>query len=136
MIPNKNYIFLRRFSSKDDVSRLIATPYFADTVEADMIGIENHLNYIYRPNAHLDRNEILGVAALLNSNLFNTYFRTFNGNVNVSATELREMPLPPLETIKQIGNAVILKNDFSQPVVDEVIEQFFELEKELSLAYA
>jgi adenine-specific DNA-methyltransferase len=136
LIPNKNYIFLRRFSSKDEVSRLIATPYFADTVEADMIGIENHLNYIYRPNAHLDRNEILGVAALLNSNLFNTYFRTFNGNVNVSATELREMPLPPLETIKQIGNAVILKNDFSQPIVDEVIEQFFELEKELSLAYA
>ena len=28
LIPNKNYIFLRRFSSKDDKSRLIACPYF------------------------------------------------------------------------------------------------------------
>ena len=28
LIPNKNYIFLRRFSSKDDESRLIASPYF------------------------------------------------------------------------------------------------------------
>ena len=135
LIPNKNYVFLRRFSSKDDARRLIATPYFADTAKADLIGVENHLNYIYRPTGHLDRNEILGVAALLNSSLFDTYFRTFNGNVNVSATELREMPLPPLETVKQIGNTIILKNDFSQSIVDEVVEQFFELEKELSLIY-
>jgi adenine-specific DNA-methyltransferase len=135
LVPNKNYIFLRRFSSKDDASRLIATPYFADAVDADLIGIENHLNYIYRPNGHLDRNEILGLAALLNSNLFDTYFRTFNGNVNVSATELREMPLPAFETIKQIGNAIILINEFSQSVVDEVIQHFFDLEKELSPAY-
>jgi adenine-specific DNA-methyltransferase len=132
LIPNKNYIFLRRFSSKDDSSRLIATPYFAESVDTDLIGIENHLNYIYRPNGHLDRNEILGLAALLNSALFDTYFRTFNGNINVSATELREMSLPQLETIKQIGNAIILKNDYSQSIVDEVIEQFFNIEKELS----
>lgn len=135
LIPNKNYLFLRRFSSKDDASRLIAAPYFADTIEADLIGVENHLNYIYRPNGHLDRNEILGLAALLNSTLFDTYFRTFNGNVNVSATELREMPLPPLEIIKQLGNAIILKNNFSQSVVNEIVERFFELEKELSPTY-
>ncbi len=135
LIPNKNYIFLRRFSSKDDASRLIATPYFADTFEADLIGVENHLNYIYRPSGHLDRNEILGLAALLNSALFDTYFRTFNGNINVSATELREMSFPPLLTIKQIGNSIILKNDFSQSVVDEIVQQFFELESELSRTY-
>jgi adenine-specific DNA-methyltransferase len=130
LIPNKNYVFLRRFSSKDDSSRLIATPYFADTVETDLIGVENHLNYIYRPSGHLDRNEILGLATLLNSALFDTYFRTFNGNINVSATELREMPLPPLEIIKQVGNAVILKNNFTQSVVDEIVNQFFELQSE------
>ncbi|MFZ1978105.1 MAG: SAM-dependent methyltransferase, partial [Bacteroidota bacterium] len=94
-----------------------------------------HLNYIYRPNGHLDRNEIFGLSALLNSALFDTYFRTFNGNINVSATELREMPLPPLETIRQIGNAIILNNNFAQSVVDTIVEQYFELEKELSIAY-
>lgn len=135
LLPNKNYVFLRRFSSKDDANRLIATPYFADTSEADLIGVENHLNYIYRPNGHLERNEILGLAALLNSAMFDTYFRTYNGNINVSATELREMPLPPLETIKQIGNAIIIKNKFTQSVVDEIIGNFFELEKELSGVY-
>jgi adenine-specific DNA-methyltransferase len=127
LIPNKNYIFLRRFSAKDDKSRLIATPYFIDIAQSEYIGVENHLNYIYRPKGHLDRNEILGLSALLNSKLFDRYFRTFNGNINVSATELREMPLPPLEDIKEIGDQIIIKNDFSQKAVDEIIQDYFKL---------
>ncbi|NMC58121.1 MAG: N-6 DNA methylase [Candidatus Methanofastidiosa archaeon] len=127
LLPNKNYIFLRRFSAKDDKSRLVATPYFVDITQAEFIGVENHLNYIYRPKGHLDRNEILGLSALLNSNLFDLYFRTFNGNINVSATELREMPLPPLEDIKEIGNQIIIKNNFSQEVVDEIVQNHFKL---------
>lgn len=128
LLPNKNYVFLRRFSAKDDKSRLVATPYFVDIIQAEFIGVENHLNYIYRPKGHLDRNEILGLSALLNSNLFDTYFRTFNGNINVSATELREMPLPPLEDIKQIGKQIILKNDYSQSKVDELVNNYFDIE--------
>ena len=127
LIPNKNYIFLRRFSAKDDKSRLIATPYFIDIAQSDYIGVENHLNYIYRPKGHLDRNEILGLSALLNSKLFDRYFRTFNGNINVSATELREMPLPPIEDIKEIGDQIIIKNDFSQNAVDQIVQDHFKL---------
>ena len=128
LIPNKNYVFLRRFSAKDDKSRLVASPYFANITKHEFIGVENHLNYIYRRKGHLERNEILGIAALLNSSLFDTYFRTFNGNINVSATELREMPLPPIEDIKVIGNQIILSNDFSQSQIDEIINQHFDLE--------
>lgn len=128
LLPNKNYVFLRRFSAKDDKSRLVATPYFLEITQAEYIGVENHLNYIYRRKGYLERNEILGLSALLNSNLFDTYFRTFNGNINVSATELREMPLPPLEDIKQIGNQIILLNDFSQSKIDEIINNFFDIE--------
>jgi adenine-specific DNA-methyltransferase len=128
LLPNKNYILLRRFSAKDDKSRLVATPYFIDISQAEFIGIENHLNYIYRPKGHLERNEILGLAALLNSKLFDTYFRTFNGNINVSATELREMPLPPIEDIKEIGNQIILINNFSQSLVDDLVNDYFDLE--------
>jgi adenine-specific DNA-methyltransferase len=129
LIPNRNYIFLRRFSAKDDKSRLIAAPYFSLPGTPRYIGVENKLNYIYRPKGHLNRTEVMGISALLNSNLFDTYFRTFNGNVNVSATELRAMPLPPLETIKEIGKKLILRNNFSMENVSEVIDDFFELNK-------
>jgi len=129
LIPNRNYIFLRRFSAKDDKSRLVAAPYFSLPGTPRYIGVENKLNYIYRPKGHLSRTEVMGIAALLNSNLFDTYFRTFNGNVNVSATELRAMPLPPLETIKEIGKKLILLNNFSMKNVSKVIDDFFELNK-------
>jgi adenine-specific DNA-methyltransferase len=127
LISNKDYIFLRRFSTKDDKSRLIAAPYFSHMTQSDYIGVENKLNYIYRPMGHLDKNEIIGLSALLNSNLFDVYFRTFNGNVNVSATELREISLPPLQTIKHIGDTIILSNDFSMDYINELVKETFEL---------
>lgn len=126
LIPNKNYIFIRRFSAKDDKSRLIATPYFSNSVDSDVIGVENHLNYIYRPNGFLERNEIIGLSAILNSSLFDKYFRTFNGNINVSSTELREMPLPELNLIKEMGDAVILLNNFTQEIIDDLVKNFFQ----------
>lgn len=125
LIPNKNYILLRRFSSKDDKNRLVAAPYFCNLVKAEYIGVENKVNYIYKPKGHLERNEVFGLCALLNSKLFDAYFRIFNGNVNVSATELREMPLPPLETIQEIGDNIILSNDFSVENTNRIINKYF-----------
>lgn len=45
LLPNKNYVLLRRFSSKDDDSRLIAAPYFGNMAKYELVGIENKLNY-------------------------------------------------------------------------------------------
>lgn len=127
LIPNKNYILLRRFSTKDDKSRLIAAPYFCNYIKSDFIGVENKVNYIYRKHGHLERNEVVGLCALLNSELFDTYFQIFNGNVNVSATELREMRLPPLNDIKKIGNKIILSNDYSMINVNHIVSELFEM---------
>jgi len=126
LIPNKNYILLRRFSSKDDKNRLIAAPYFFNFIKSEFIGVENKVNYIYRPKGHLERSEIVGLCALLNSKLFDTYFRIFNGNVNVSATELKNISLPPLDTIQEIGNTIILSNDFSVNNTNQIVNDFFE----------
>lgn len=128
LIPNKNYILLRRFSTKDDKSRLIAAPYFCNYFKADYIGVENKVNYIYRKNGHLERSEVAGLCALLNSSLFDAYFQIFNGNVNVSATELREMRFPPLAEIKEVGNQIILSNDFSMDNVNRIVNTIFSMD--------
>jgi adenine-specific DNA-methyltransferase len=127
LLPNKNYILLRRFSTKDDKSRLIAAPYFCNFLKSDFIGVENKVNYIYRKNGHLERNEVVGLCALLNSELFDTYFQIFNGNVNVSATELKEMRFPPLNKIKEIGNKIILSNDYSISNLNGIVNELFEI---------
>lgn len=132
LIPNRNYILLRRFSTKDDKSRLIAAPYFCNHTTAENIGVENKVNYIYRKKGHLDRSEVAGLCGLLNSTLFDTYFQIFNGNVNVSATELREMKLPKIEDIKTIGNKIILSNDYSMSNVNYIVNEYFKMQITLS----
>jgi adenine-specific DNA-methyltransferase len=133
LIPNKNYILLRRFSTKDDKSRLIAAPYFCNYAKSNFIGVENKVNYIYRKKGHLERSVVSGLCALLNSELFDIYFQIFNGNVNVSATELREMRFPPINDIKEIGNEIILSNDYSMDNVNEIVNKYFVLKSILNL---
>lgn len=133
LIPNKNYILLRRFSTKDDKSRLIAAPYFCNYAKSNFIGVENKVNYIYRKKGHLERSEVAGLCALLNSELFDIYFQIFNGNVNVSATELREMRFPPINDIKEIGKKIILSNDYSMNKVNQIVNEYFVLEAILKI---
>jgi len=129
LLLNKNYVFLRRFSTKDDKSRLIAAPYFSNNLISSYIGVENRVNYFYRKNGILEKSEVAGLSALLNSELFNVYFQIFNGNVNVSATELRCMRFPPLLELKEIGNKIILSNDYSMGNVNKTVNKFFTLDK-------
>ncbi len=116
LLKNKNYVLIRRFSSKDDKSRLVCCPYFASYLKYKRIGIENHINYVYRPNGELSEEEIWGISALFSSKLFDTYFRTFNGNTQVGASELKQINMPPLERIIMIGK--ILKSTFKPTKIE------------------
>lgn len=118
LVPNKNYVLLRRFSAKEEARRLVAAPFFALDGYTSL-GLENHLNFIYRPNGEMSTDEAWGFAALLNSSLLDQYFRCVNGNTQVSATELRAMPLPPLEAVKEIGRRVRGVTDLEQ--IDAVV---------------
>jgi adenine-specific DNA-methyltransferase len=117
LLPNRNYVLLRRFSAKEERRRLTAAPYLAE-LDGPFLGLENHLNYIHRPNGTLSTDETKGLAALLNSHLLDTYFRISNGNTQVSATELRAMPLPSLDIIVKIGQRVSEKTE-----IDTLITQ-------------
>ena len=103
LVPNKNYVLLRRFSAKEEARRLTAAPYIAAKFAIPEIGFENHLNYVHRPGGTLSEDEAWGLAALYNSQLLDTWFRTINGNTQVSATELRAMPLPAHRAIIVLG---------------------------------
>ena len=106
LLPNGNYVLLRRFSAKEEPRRLTAAPWLASEFAVPEIGIENHLNYVHRPGGTLSEDEAWGLAALYNSRLLDTWFRAVNGNTQVSATELRAMPHPAHGTIVALGRRV------------------------------
>lgn len=117
LLPNAHYVILRRFSAKEERRRLIAAPYIAQ-IDSPFIGLENHLNYIHRPGGDLSTEEAFGLAALLNSRLLDIYFRISSGHTQVNATELRALPLPPLNTTIEIGRRVA-----DQPNIDSIVDE-------------
>lgn len=126
LLPSENYVVLRRFSAKEETRRLVAAPLFGKTFSKTTIGLENHLNYVYRLRGHLSREETAGLAAVLGSSLLDRYFRVSNGNTQVNATELRALPLPSLRLIEAIGKALThahasLEGDSADRIVTEVL---------------
>ncbi len=121
LVNNRNYVLLRRFSAKEEHRRLTAAPFLAKSFEGHWVGLENHLNYIHRPGGTLTEEEAWGLAALLSSALLDTYFRISNGNTQVSATELRAMPLPDLDIIRALGREVMVLEDSAARLDDLVM---------------
>jgi adenine-specific DNA-methyltransferase len=106
LLPNKNYVLFRRFTTKEETRRLVAAPLVLGQLKTTNVGLENHLNYMHRPGGFLSVDEVFGFSAIYNSEFFDLYFRTLNGNTQVSATELRAIPLPSLKRILIIGELV------------------------------
>lgn len=107
VLPLRNYIVLKRFTSKEQKKRVHAAVLHAsDFSNFKFIGIENHLNYIHKGKEILSLEEVYGLAALLNTSIIDQYFRTLNGNTQVNASDIRSLPLPDYEVIISIGKIV------------------------------
>jgi adenine-specific DNA-methyltransferase len=115
LVKNATQIVIRRFSAKEEARRITAAVLPEGAFGSESIGLENHLNYLYRPNGVLSYEEAVGLAAFLNSSLVDRYVRIANGNTQINATELRKLPLPDWQQLVAIGKQVVsqrLEHDF------------------------
>lgn len=103
MVPRGFYVVTKRFSSKEERRRLVAAVYDADLLRAPEVGFENHLNYFHRGGEGLGKEEAYGLAAFLNSEPIDRYFRQFNGHTQVNATDLRSLRYPSKDTLRKLG---------------------------------
>lgn len=106
LVPNQNMVLLRRFSAKEDRHRLVTAPLLKEELPGSHIAVENHLNLIYGTDRELSSDDVVGLAAVLNSDLYERYFRILNGNTQVSATEIRAIALPASKSIQEIGERI------------------------------
>jgi hypothetical protein len=131
LLPAKRYVLLKRFTAKEERKRLVAGIVEAGDLYSPVVGLENHLNYIYSSSGELSEEEAFGLAALFNSVLVDRYFRAISGNTQVNAAEIRAMPLPCVETIREIGRAVARNNDTKSTTVERVVGEAIGLPKKL-----
>lgn len=125
LLPSKNYLLIKRFSSKEERRRVQCSLYFADDFANEKVGIENHLNYITKLKGEMTKEEMYGLFALFNSSFIDTYYRILNGSTQVNATEVNAIPLPSLDDIKRMGKRLLETNSISTETCDTIIEEMF-----------
>jgi adenine-specific DNA-methyltransferase len=114
------YLLTKRFTSKEERRRLVACLLDPESVDADWLGFENHLNYFHANGHGLDRNLALGLFAFLNSTVVDQFFRRFSGHTQVNANDLRKLAYPDRKTLEAMA-AEIRTLDLSQQEIDELV---------------
>lgn len=108
LIPAGYYVVVRRFSSKEERKRIVAS--LVDPARLPIhtlsIGLENHLNFYHRAGQGLPRSVAKGLMAYLNWSVVDAYFRHFNGHTQVNATDLRSLPYPSAKILAALGAKV------------------------------
>lgn len=105
LIPVKNYILLKRLTSKCNIKRIFASPFLQKEFrQFKFIGLENHLNYICGIDRDLDIDEVNDMCAFLTSDIVDKYFRLINGSTQLNASDLLKMPLPKYDLICKLAN--------------------------------
>ena len=131
LVPAKNYILLKRFTAKEEKRRLVAGIFTRDDTYSEWVGLENHLNYVYRDKSELTIVEAYGLCAFFNSALVDTYFRAISGNTQVNATEIRGMPIPDQTILNKIGREVRILKSRSMKEIEEIVGSALDLSREL-----
>jgi adenine-specific DNA-methyltransferase len=130
LLPVKNYVLVKRFSSKEQKRRLYAAAFLETEFPYDSIGFENHINYIHKPKSKLSVYETLGITSILNTKLIDNYFRSLNGNTQVNATDIRHMPFPEIDKVKEIGKTISETRDYNNGIgLDMIIADILGLNK-------
>lgn len=122
LVPSGVYLLTKRFTSKEERRRLVACLFDPDSVEAEWLGFENHLNYFHANGRGLDRNLAVGLFAFLNSTVVDQYFRCFSGHTQVNASDLRKLPYPDRDTLLTIGRNMTTLN-LPQAEIDEYVSK-------------
>ena len=120
---NRNYVFCKRFTAKEERRRLQCGVYLADDFpEYPFIGTQNKINYVeLADGSDMDRPTAYGVYALLNSTLFDKYYRVLDGSTQVNSTEINSIPVPPFNIIQKIGEKVIASGDLTTKSCDDIV---------------
>lgn len=103
LVPAGVYVLVKRFSSKEEPRRVVASAFDPADVPCEEVGFENHLNYYHARGRPLDAALAWGLTWFLDSTAVDTYFRQFNGHTQVNATDLRALRYPTAAALRALG---------------------------------
>lgn len=124
---NINYLFVKRFTSKEESRRLQSSIYLQDDFPTyKQISTQNKLNFITRNKKSLTKQMVYGLYCLFNSTLYDKYYRILNGSTQVNSTEVNTMPMPTLDGIVYLGQRLMVSNDLTEKNCDGILGEYLD----------
>lgn len=121
---NTNYLFVKRFTAKEEHRRLQCGVYLArKNPEYNKISTQNKINFI-EGIRELSECTVYGLYVLFNSTFYDMYYRILNGSTQVNSTEVNSMPVPSLDTIEAMGKKLLKIRDMSEATCDKILESY------------
>jgi len=119
LYPTGFYCVVRRFSSKEERRRIVASVVEPNAFgDAPVLGFENHLNLFHENKRGLPEALARGLAVFLNTTAVDENFRRFNGHTQVNATDLKLMKYPSRETLIELGEWAMQQGALTQEQID------------------
>ena len=117
---NTNYLLVKRFTAKEERRRLQCGIYLqSDHPEYSHISTQNKVNFIKCETPEL----AYGLYVLMNSTIYDTYYRILNGSTQVNSTEINNMPVPDAATITAMGRQ-LMGQELTEHNCNNIIEQW------------
>ncbi|WP_227415094.1 BsuBI/PstI family type II restriction endonuclease [Enterobacter cloacae complex sp. P24RS] len=116
-----NFLIVKRFSSKEEKRRIVATLYDS-SLPGELIGFDNKTNVFHVQKTGMDADLARGLYVYLNCTLLDKYYRQFGGHTQINASDLRAIHYPSLEVLRKMGGE-FGDEVLSQNQIDEIINR-------------
>lgn len=121
---NTNYLFVKRFTAKEEHRRLQCGVYLARKHPGyKKISTQNKINFISGVH-ELSDCVVYGLYVLFNSTPYDCYYRILNGSTQVNSTEINSMPVPSINVIEKMGKELIQCKDMSEESCDSILRRY------------
>lgn len=125
MQDNHNYLFVKRFTAKEEPRRLQCGVYLAKNFpQYSRISTQNKINFIDGTFTEMSECLVYGLYVLFNSTLYDAYYRILNGSTQVNSTEINAMPVPDLQSIQDMGRKLMKSKDMSENNCNMILEGY------------
>lgn len=103
---NSDYLLVKRFTSKEEGRRLQCGIYLKNMFpQFKYISTQNKINFIKCDSQFI----AYGLYVLMNSSLYDRYYRIMNGSTQVNSTEINQIPVPEKAIIEEMGREIMQK---------------------------
>lgn len=117
---NSDFLLIKRFTSKEEKRRLQCGIYLKQKYsQYRFISTQNKVNFVKCDSPCIT----YGLYVLLNSSLYDAYYRIMNGSTQVNSTEVNQMPVPPRHVIEEMGRE-LMHHELTEANCDKIVDRW------------